>query len=88
MRLGRPLHAAAHEFVVCSLRCGTRPPGPRHKPVAARYAVRAARLSVVGSINVDTVLKLDRLPEAGETIAAHGIQQFPGGKVCTSGVLQ
>lgn len=46
-----------------------------------RCAARVhAQLAVVGSVNVDTVLKLDRLPAEGETIAAHGIQQFPGGK--------
>ena len=52
--------------------------------MAARCAVRVnaqVDLTVVGSVNVDTVLELDRLPEEGETLAAHGIQQFPGGKV-------
>eukprot|EP00879_Flechtneria_rotunda_P013469 GHRR01014063.1.p1 GENE.GHRR01014063.1~~GHRR01014063.1.p1 ORF type:complete len:365 (+),score=170.54 GHRR01014063.1:1194-2288(+) len=53
---------------------------------ARRYAAMAsaatiqAPLLVVGSINADLVLQLDRLPCPGETIGASNLQIFPGGK--------
>lgn len=73
----------------CRLRRGPHKSTIRIEPVVARCAVRvhAEQIVVVGSVNVDTVLKLDRLPREGETLAAHGIEQFPGGKVCLSGVV-
>jgi ribokinase len=37
-------------------------------------------LTVVGSINVDLVAHLDRLPRPGETLSAHGFSRRPGGK--------
>eukprot|EP01025_Chloroclados_australasicus_P001330 TRINITY_DN103659_c0_g1_i1.p1 TRINITY_DN103659_c0_g1~~TRINITY_DN103659_c0_g1_i1.p1 ORF type:complete len:373 (-),score=39.88 TRINITY_DN103659_c0_g1_i1:166-1188(-) len=37
-------------------------------------------LVVVGSINTDIVLKIERLPKAGETIGASSLEYFPGGK--------
>lgn len=37
-------------------------------------------LLVVGSINTDLVLRVDRLPAAGETISASSMETFPGGK--------
>lgn len=42
-------------------------------------------LVVVGSINADLVLPVDRLPAVGETLAASRLDTFPGGKV--GGVL-
>lgn len=38
-------------------------------------------LVVVGSINADLVIEVDRLPKPGETIGSHSMQVFPGGKV-------
>jgi hypothetical protein len=38
-------------------------------------------LVVVGSVNSDLVLSVDRLPQAGETLGAKGMSFFPGGKV-------
>lgn len=38
-------------------------------------------LVVVGSINADLVLQVNRLPEAGETMEAGSLNYFPGGKV-------
>lgn len=35
---------------------------------------------VVGSLNMDLVVRADRLPEAGETRAAQGFATYPGGK--------
>src|SRR5438552_1268719 len=35
---------------------------------------------VVGSINMDLVVRLPRLPRPGETLPAHDLQTVPGGK--------
>ena len=35
---------------------------------------------VVGSVNADLVLQVDRLPKEGETLGAHTLDTFPGGK--------
>jgi ribokinase len=40
----------------------------------------AGRVLVIGSINLDTVLSVDRLPEPGETVIAHGLREALGGK--------
>jgi ribokinase len=37
-------------------------------------------LTVVGSINLDLVARVDRLPRAGETIVGHDFARVPGGK--------
>ena len=37
-------------------------------------------LTVVGSINLDLVARVERLPRPGETIAATAFDRFPGGK--------
>jgi ribokinase len=38
------------------------------------------RLTVVGSVNVDLVAKVDRLPRPGETLTAVSFERIPGGK--------
>ena len=38
-------------------------------------------LVVVGSINADLVLEVERLPKDGETLGASSLNTFPGGKV-------
>lgn len=40
----------------------------------------AARLTVVGSINLDLVVKAERLPRPGETISGARFSRVPGGK--------
>ncbi|MFO7265554.1 MAG: ribokinase [Limnochordales bacterium] len=40
----------------------------------------APRLMVIGSINIDLVADVERLPREGETVAARGFQQHLGGK--------
>lgn len=35
---------------------------------------------VVGSVNADLVLEIDRLPADGETLGAKSLNTFPGGK--------
>ena len=37
-------------------------------------------LTVVGSINLDLVLRLERLPRPGETVSGGELARFPGGK--------
>ena len=39
-----------------------------------------ARIVVVGSVNLDLVARVPRLPEPGETLAAHELRRVPGGK--------
>jgi len=46
-------------------------PEPKLKPVA---------LTVVGSINLDFALRMEKLPRPGETVAAHQFVRAPGGK--------
>ena len=38
------------------------------------------RLTVVGSVNLDLVTTVDRLPRAGETVLADSFERIPGGK--------
>ena len=40
----------------------------------------AVSLTVVGSINVDLVTRVDRIPRAGETVGGGELLRFPGGK--------
>jgi ribokinase len=40
----------------------------------------APKLTVVGSVNLDLVAKVERLPRAGETLAATSFERIPGGK--------
>jgi ribokinase len=42
--------------------------------------VSAPRLTVVGSINLDLVLRAERLPRPGETVTGATFARFPGGK--------
>ena len=43
--------------------------------------MQAASITVVGSINLDLAIKLQRLPDPGETVSASSLQRFAGGKV-------
>jgi len=40
----------------------------------------AVQLTVVGSINLDLVAKVERLPRAGETLSGATLERIPGGK--------
>src|SRR6059058_4746990 len=40
----------------------------------------AVELTVVGSINLDLVARVDRLPRPGETVTGATFDRFPGGK--------
>lgn len=47
---------------------------------STRSAQRRATVVVIGSINLDMVLRTPRLPAAGETLTGSGFQMLPGGK--------
>jgi ribokinase len=40
----------------------------------------AVELTVVGSINIDLVARVARLPRPGETVSGAELRRFPGGK--------
>jgi ribokinase len=42
--------------------------------------VAAARITVVGSVNLDLVARCDRLPRPGETVTGATLTRIPGGK--------
>jgi len=49
------------------------------------------KIAVVGSLNMDIVVKVDHMPKVGETIMGHGLAYIPGGKganqACAAGRL-
>lgn len=45
------------------------------------------KVVVVGSINEDSVLTVERLPQPGETISAASWEMYPGGKVSLKRLL-
>ena len=57
-----------------------RPPLPAATPSTTPTPTK--HLVVAGSINSDLVLRVDRLPDPGETLAAHSLATFTGGKGC------
>ena len=67
------------------MRPTSRPPPRRPLAPPPRATAAAppssAPLVVAGSINADLVLRVDRLPVAGETVGARSLHTFPGGKV-------
>ncbi|MDN7866343.1 ribokinase [Burkholderia multivorans] len=48
--------------------------------MTAGAAARAGRVAVVGSLNMDLVVRAPRLPLPGETLAGHAFAQAAGGK--------
>lgn len=47
---------------------------------AARTGADAGRIVVVGSVNMDMVVRCDRFPRPGETVLGSAFNMFPGGK--------
>lgn len=47
---------------------------------ASPAETRPPRICVVGSVNVDMVVRTERLPLPGETVAGTDVRQIPGGK--------
>ena len=43
-------------------------------------AVPAPRITVVGSVNLDLVVRCEELPRPGETVSGATLERFPGGK--------
>ncbi len=46
----------------------------------AQLETPTARIAVVGSINMDLLVRSDRLPRPGETVLADDVRESPGGK--------
>ena len=46
------------------------------------------RIVVVGSINLDLVVRVPTLPRPGETVAGGTFAQVPGGKVANQAVMR
>jgi ribokinase len=42
--------------------------------------MKAPKVAVVGSINLDLVARVERLPQPGETVSGASLERFPGGK--------
>jgi hypothetical protein len=76
-RADRPAdRAGAHDDVV-------RPPtlcGRAAWAAAALNRGGPAQLTVVGSVNLDLVVRVERFPRAGETLSALSFERIPGGK--------
>lgn len=53
---------------------------PVEPPELHRSRTSPARVVVVGSLNVDSVYRVARLPGAGETVLSHTSDTYPGGK--------
>ncbi|CAM4352613.1 ribokinase [Comamonas aquatilis] len=53
---------------------------PMNATTTSSPALKTARVAVVGSLNMDVVLTLARVPAAGETVAADDLNYLPGGK--------
>lgn len=53
---------------------------PRRQPATDDRRARAFDVVVVGSANVDRVLRVRELPRPGETIASQDVRVMPGGK--------
>lgn len=63
----------------CSAAGHPTPAGPKFEPVSGS-GQRGAAVVVVGSINVDTTMTVERLPTAGETLLATSARTTLGGK--------
>lgn len=60
-----------------------RPPAPAPRPAGRKPAVdRAAKfgVAVVGSLNMDLVVKTEVMPAPGQTVMGQDLRQVPGGK--------
>lgn len=55
--------------------CWRTRPRVQVKPMAVRRKV-----VIFGSLNMDLVVRVPRMPRAGETLSAHGFLSNPGGK--------
>jgi ribokinase len=53
---------------------------PGAAPSGAPYDRAVPQLTVVGSVNLDLVARVERLPRVGETLTASSFERIPGGK--------
>ena len=59
-----------------------------NRPVTCEAVSSPKPLVIVGSLNADSVLDVERLPEPGETMSAKTMATFPGGKVSQMNLIQ
>ncbi len=79
--MGAMLDLADRAFGHGVLSAGGCVPVPEHSPDPAAASPDAQGLVViVGSINIDVVVRVDRLPRAGETVAGGTLERHGGGK--------
>ena len=50
------------------------------KSIDIPRTIRNKKIIVVGTMNMDTVIRLDKFPESGETVTANARSLYPGGK--------
>ena len=50
------------------------------KSIDVPRTIRNKKIVVVGTINMDTIIRLEKLPESGETVTANTRVLYPGGK--------
>lgn len=70
IKLAIHANCPGHTFVVRS----------RGRQIRTASAAMSKPIVVVGSVNADLVMPVDRLPKPGETLSASGIETIPGGK--------
>src|SRR5262249_46200643 len=68
--LGRALRPARHAARLDA----------RRSPGARCLRVAAPRVTVVGSVNLDLVVRCEGLPRPGETVTGATLERFPGGR--------
>lgn len=80
-------HTAQHHWHVQAKQAPRKRHCRSHVVVARAERVEPANkpLVVVGSLNVDTVLSVQRIPKGGETLIADDLAIYPGGKACFPG---
>ena len=75
---------------------GADPQGPPHHTIALAHRIQSVppattTLAVTGSLNMDFVVQVERLPAPGETALGHDFRMIPGGKganqACAAGKL-
>jgi hypothetical protein len=76
----KPSHSVAQQPLTrCRIARAAR---KQHAARCSAHSSDAQRpLVVVGSVNADLVLQVNRMPDAGETLTADSLDYFPGGKV-------
>ncbi len=59
----------------------------QHKAICNRFNITDMKILIIGSLNVDMVVKAKRLPEIGETVLSKSYSVIPGGKGANQAVM-